>query len=105
MPAKKKKDSVLKKDSRGREIANRAEPLQAEQIEALAKEFYNVYEVLHDCSSFMKLRDINEIEAIVAGLRKKARECQKLANSQIGRKLDAMAIEMGIAERLRRFSK
>ena len=105
MPAKKKKPTPQKKDSRGREIANRAEALDIEQIEALAKEFYSVYEVLHDCASFMSLRKIEEIQAIVSGLRKKARESQKLANSQIGRKLDAMAIEMGIEDRLRKFQR
>ncbi|MFN3151438.1 hypothetical protein [Bremerella sp.] len=89
------------KDSRGREIANRSEGLNADDIEALAQEFYKVYEVLHDCASFMSLKKVEEIQAIVSGLRKKAKESQKLANSQIGRKLDAMAIELGLEDRLR----
>lgn len=89
------------KDSRGREIANRSETLNAEEIESLAQEFYKVYEVLHDCASFMSLKKVEEIQAIVSGLRKKAKESQKLANSQIGRKLDAMAIELGLEDRLR----
>ena len=95
----------LEKDSRGREIANRSETLNAEEIEALAQEFYKVYEVLHDCASFMSLKKVEEIQAIVSGLRKKAKESQKLANSQIGRKLDAMAIELGLEDRLRARSK
>ncbi|QDU75471.1 hypothetical protein Pan97_25030 [Bremerella volcania] len=89
------------KDSRGREIANRSETLTAEEIDSLAQEFYKVYEVLHDCASFMSLKKVEEIQAIVSGLRKKAKESQKLANSQIGRKLDAMAIELGLEDRLR----
>ncbi|PQO33293.1 hypothetical protein C5Y96_10605 [Blastopirellula marina] len=93
------------KDSLGREIANRSETMNAEQIEALAQEFYKVYEVLHDCASFMSLKKVEEIQAIVSGLRKKAKESQKLANSQIGRKLDAMAIELGLEDRLRTRSK
>lgn len=103
MPPKKKKPAPTKKDSRGRSIANRAEPLKAEEIEALAREFHQVYQLLHDCATFMNLKKVKEIEAIVSGLRKKALESQKLANSQIGRKLDAMAIEMGIQDRLRDF--
>lgn len=98
-------DSLLQKDSRGREIANRSEGLKADDIEALAQEFYKVYEVLHDCASFMSLKKVEEIQAIVSGLRKKAKESQKLANSQIGRKLDAMAIELGLEDRLRTRSK
>lgn len=89
------------KDSLGREIANRSETMNAEEIESLAQEFYKVYEVLHDCASFMSLKKVEEIQAIVSGLRKKAKESQKLANSQIGRKLDAMAIELGLEDRLR----
>ncbi|MBA2116821.1 hypothetical protein [Bremerella alba] len=88
-------------DSRGRLVANRSEALTAEEIDLLAQEFYKVYEVLHDCASFMSLKKVEEIQAIVSGLRKKAKESQKLANSQIGRKLDAMAIELGIEDRLR----
>ncbi|MEW4564690.1 hypothetical protein AB1K70_19275 [Bremerella sp. JC770] len=108
MPPKKKTqadpqtaEAPLQKDSRGREIANRSESLKAEDIESLAQEFYKVYEVLHDCASFMSLKKVEEIQAIVSGLRKKAKESQKLANSQIGRKLDAMAIELGLEDRLR----
>lgn len=89
------------KDSRGREIANRSETLTAEDIEALAQEFFKVYEVLHECASFMSLKKVEEIQAIVSGLRKKAKDSQKLANSQIGRKLDDMAIELGLEDRLR----
>jgi len=89
------------KDSRGREIANRSETLSAAEIELLALEFHKVYEVLHECASFMSLKKVEEIQAIVSGLRKKAKESQKLANSQIGRKLDAMAIELGLEDRLR----
>ncbi|RCS44004.1 hypothetical protein DTL42_18650 [Bremerella cremea] len=92
------------KDSRGRDIANRAETLTAAEIESLAREFYKVYQLLHDCASFMSLKQIDEIQAIVSGLKKKARESQKLANSQIGRKVDAWAIEMGIEDRLGKFS-
>ena len=112
MPPKKKasaeapaSSSPLQKDSRGREIANRSEQLKAEDIELLAQEFHKVYEVLNDCAKFMKLKKVEEIQAIVSGLRKKAKESQKLANSQIGRKLDAMAIELGLEDRLRSRSK
>ncbi|PQO37554.1 hypothetical protein DTL21_06310 [Bremerella cremea] len=93
----------LSKDKLGREIANRGETLTAAEIESLAREFYQVYELLHDCASFMEIKKVAEIQAIVSGLRKKARESQKLANSQIGRKVDEMAIEMGIADRLSKF--
>lgn len=95
--------SSLAKDSRGREIANRAETLTAAEIESLAREFHQVYQLLHDCAQFMNVKRVPEIQAIVSGLRKKARESQKLANSQIGRKVDAMAIEMGIEDRLAKF--
>lgn len=95
----------MSRDSRGREIANRSEALKAEDVEALAHEFYKVYEILHGCASFMSLRKVDEIRAIVSGLRKKAKESQQLAISQVGRKVDAIAVQMGVEDRRREFPK
>lgn len=105
MAKKKKTPPSIEKDSRGREIANRAETLSAADIEALAREFQKVYELLHECATFMNVKKVSEIQAIVSGLRKKARESQKLANSQIGRKVDAMAIELGMEDRVGRLKR
>lgn len=99
-PKKQSKDVT---DSRGRSIANRSETLKAEDVEALANEFLKVYKLLHGCASFMSLRKIDEISAIVSGLRKKAKQSQQLANSQIGRKVDAIAIQLGIEDKRREF--
>ncbi|GAA4441470.1 hypothetical protein [Bremerella cremea] len=102
-PATSRKKKAAIKDRIGRKIANRAETLTAEELEALAGEFYKVYDVLHECASLMKMTEVKQIEAIVSGLKKKAVDAQKLANSQIGRKLDAMAIQKGFEDRMKDF--
>ncbi|MEW4453815.1 hypothetical protein AB1L30_14165 [Bremerella sp. JC817] len=102
-PATPRKKKAASKDKLGRAIANRAETLTAEELEALAGEFYKVYDVLHECASLMKMTEVKQIEAIVSGLKKKAVDAQKLANSQIGRKLDALAIQKGFEDRMKDF--